>query len=185
MTTTRVYPGLNNSSVEFFNLDNQVKFFSDSKMKDFHEIPVSTLLLLRDALKYQNNVDTILKDWHPESEMKRIEKFVSCRYGGLDHEADIKNLELQKGEYWPCPMRGMCKGDGIVCKKLTYNNETLSAKEIKLMQLLSTALTNEALADEIDLPLGSFHVFKKELYKKLNIQTKQEAVIIAVKLNLL
>lgn len=184
-TTTRIYPGLNCSNIEFFNDKDKVKAFSQGKIHDFYDLPFSILMVLRDALSKENDTDTILKDWLPESEMKRLEKFVSCRFGGLDFTPDIKNLTLGHGEYWDCPLRGTCKGEGIVCKQLVYNNHTLTAKDIKAMRLLSTSITNEGLADDLDMPMGTFNLFKKELYKKLNIQTKQEAVVIAVELNLL
>ncbi|AXP79218.1 hypothetical protein CJ739_118 [Mariniflexile rhizosphaerae] len=184
-TTTRIYPGLNNSSVEFFILNDQVKAFTNGKLQDFYDLPFGTLLILRDALDKENEVDTILKDWHPDSEMKRLEKFVRCRFGGLDFNPDIEDLQLQKGEYWDCPLRGVCKGEGVVCKNLEYKNNELMPKEIKLIKLLATNLTNDALADKLKMCMGTFNLFKKGLYKKLNIQTKQEAVLIAVELNLL
>ena len=184
-STTRMYPGLSDSSIEFFTQDNKVKAFSQGKIRDFYDVPFTSLLILREALEKDSAADTVLKEWHPESEMKRMEKFVSCRFGGLDFKPDIKDLELQSGEYWPCPLRGVCRGEGIVCKPLEYNGSALSQKEIKLIQLLPTSLTNEALADQVKLPMGTFNLFKKELYKKLNVQTKQEAVLIAVELNIL
>jgi len=184
-TTTRIYPGLKCSSVEFFNDNKKVKAFSQGKIQDFYDLPFSILMVLRDALKNEHDADTVLKEWFPGSEMKRLEKFVSCRFGGLDFTPDIQNLTLGKGEYWDCPLRGVCKGEGIVCKPLTYNTETLTTHDIKAIRLLATSITNEALAGELNLPMGTFNLFKKQLYKKLNIQTKQEAVVIAVELNLL
>lgn len=185
MTTTRIYSGLNDPHVEFFIDNDQLKVIANGKVQDFYDLPVSTLIVLRDYLKHNPKVDTILKQWHPESEMKRLETFVRCRFGGLDFTPDIKNLELQDGEYVECPLRGMCKGEGTVCKPLKFNDNILEHNDIKLLRLLATNLTNESLADKLNMPMGSFHLFKKDLYKKLSIQTKQEAVLIAVGLNLL
>lgn len=184
-TTPRIYPGLTDSSVEFWNHDDETKVLSQGKVTDFYDTPISILLLIREQLSKEHDTDAQLKEWHPESEMKRMEKFVRCRYGGLDFKPDVINLQLQAGEYWPCPLRGKCRGEGIVCKNAVYNNQELTGKDIKLIQLLSTNLTNEALADKFKMCMGTFNLFKKELYKKLNIQTKQEAVLVAVELNLL
>lgn len=188
MTTTnatRIYPGLSDSNVEFFISDDKTKAFSQGKIHDFYDLPFSVLMILQDALKQENDTDTILKAWHPESEMKRLEKFVRCRFGGLDFTPDIENLTLGKGEYWDCPLRGVCKGEGVVCKKPVYNNHVLTPKDIAAMRLLATSITNEALAEKLNLPMGTFNLFKKDLYKKLNVQTKQEVVVITMKLNLL
>lgn len=183
--TDKIYPGLDCSSIEFFNQDNKIKAFTKGKMVDFEDLPYTYHQILKDALVKEPETLKFLKEWHPESEMKVIEQFVKCRFGGLDFVPDIKNLELQTGEYWECPLRGSCKGEGLVCRSLSYNNHVLSNKEIKLLKLLPTSLTNEALCDEMEMPMGSFNLFKKELYQKLNIQTKQEAVVIAVRLNLI
>lgn len=184
--TTRMYPGLRDSGIEFFNDEqNKVKVFSQGKLTDFYDVTFATLIILREALAQENDVDTILKEWFPGSEMKRMEKFASCRFGGLDFKPDIKDMKLQMGEYWPCPLRGVCKGEGIVCQTLIYNDHEITPSEIKLIKLLATNLTNEALADKMHMPMGTFNFFKKELYKKLNVQTKQEAALIAVELNLL
>lgn len=184
-TTSRIYPGLNCNSVEFFIADDQLKAFSQGRMQNFSDLPFSILLILRDALKAEPETVKILKEWHPESEMKRLETFVKCRFGGLDFEADIKNMELQEGEYWDCPLRGHCKGEGVLCKNPKYNGQEILPKDIFTLRQLATSITNEGLAEKLNLPMGTFHAYKKELYKKFNIQTKPEAVALLAGLNLL
>ncbi|WP_417237237.1 MULTISPECIES: hypothetical protein [Flavobacteriaceae] len=182
----RIYPGLNCSSVEFFNDKGDVKAFAKGKMLDFEDLPYSYHQTLKAELKKEPQTNKILNQWFPDSELQQLEKFVSCRFGGLDFVPDIQNYQLQKGEYWDCPLRGKCKGEGIVCRNLTYEGKELTANDIKLLKLLGTNYTNEVLAEEMDMCQGTFNLFKKQLYAKLgNIQTKQEAVIIAVKLNLI
>ncbi|MFB9055032.1 LuxR family transcriptional regulator [Formosa undariae] len=185
MTTQRIYPGLACSNLEFFNHNNQVKAFNNGAMIDFHDLPYGYHQVLKDALVAEPEANDILKEWHPDSEMKRHENFVKCRFGGLDFTPDIKDMELQEGEYWDCPLRGSCKGEGKVCKSISYKGNPLTNMDIKLLKLLHTSLTNDNLAEEMNMPLGSFHVFKRKLYQKLDIQTKPEAVIAAVLLNLI
>lgn len=181
----RIYPGLNCTSLEFFYHEGSMKAFTGGKMVNFENLPYTYMLILKDGLKNNPEAYKIIKEWHPENETKQLEQFAKCRCGGLDFEPDIQNLELQKGEYWECPLRGKCKGENIICIPLTYNGNVLNAKQIKLLKQLHTSKTNEVLAEELEMPLGSFHVFKKELYKILNVQTKPEAVVIAARLNLI
>lgn len=178
--SSRIYPGLNDSNIEFFNIGDQLKVFSNGKMKDFQELPFGIQMVLKDALLKLPNVLKILTEWHPNSEMKRLEQFTKCRYGGLDFKPDIENLELGAPEYWDCPFRGKCKGEGVVCKQLMYNNQILTPTDIKAIRLLSTSNTNEVIAEALEMPMGTFNQFKKDLYKKLNVQTKQEVVVIAI-----
>jgi len=188
MTTTntipRIYPGLNCNSIEFFNTDGQVKAFTKGKMIDFEDLPFSYHQILKESLKTMPEAQAILNEWYPDSELHQIQKFVSCRFGGLDYTPDVKNYQLQDGEYWDCPLRGSCKGEGKVCKPIQYNNQPLETLEIKLLQLLITNDTNDVIADRLNIPMGTLHKLKRILYAKLNIQTKQGAAQVVHELNL-
>lgn len=189
MTTTdtnpRIYPGLNCNSIEFFNQDNQVKLFTKGKMLDFEDLPYSYHQQIEDARKANPEAQAILDEWFPNSSLQQNEKFVKCRFGGLDFTPDIKNHQLQDGEYWDCPLRGSCKGEGKVCLPVKYNNQPIEAQEIKLLQLLITNDTNEVIGDKLNLPMGTLHKMKRILYAKLNIQTKQGAARVVRELNLI
>ncbi|MBX9886650.1 MAG: LuxR C-terminal-related transcriptional regulator [Flavobacteriaceae bacterium] len=92
---------------------------------------------------------------------------------------------MQDGEYWECPNHGNCKSEGILCKLPTYNEQRLDKQEVKLLQLMASNMTNEVIADELAMPLGSFHKLKKNVYDKLGIQTKQEGTMVSFFLNLI
>ncbi|WP_026730174.1 helix-turn-helix transcriptional regulator [Flavobacterium denitrificans] len=183
--TNRVFPGMICQATEFLVMNDEVKVLNNGKLLPFSDVSHDTLALLEDAINADPEVKNLLLKIHPESQFKRIEEFVKCRFGGLDFEGDIVDGNLQEGEYWECPERGQCANEGILCKLPKYNNKRLKAPEIPLIKLLCTDATNEAIADKLSLPMGSFHKAKKHLYQKLNVQTKQEIVIIAISLNLI
>lgn len=183
--TITLYPGMVCSSTEFFVSENQVKIIQNAKVLPFCEISSATMQILDEAINQDINVKLELFDMHPTSKMKRIEQFAKCRFGGLDFQGDIKEGILQDGEYWECPNRGTCKSEGILCKLPSYNGKRLEKQEVELLQLTSTNKTNEVIAEELHLPMGSFHKAKKFLYDKLEIQTKQEGVMISFFLNLI
>lgn len=177
-------PGLLDNSFEFFNHNTDLKYVSDGKLKPFEEAPTSVILLLQEAIEKEPQSKAILMDWFPNSEFNQLKKFASCRLGGLDLTPDIVNGELQKGEYWHCPNQGSCPGEGIVCLAPTINGHELSKTEIELIKQSTTNKTNEAIADNMGLPLGTFHKMKNTLHKKLgNIQTKQCMTKIAIEMN--
>lgn len=180
----QIMPGLLDNSFEFFNHNSDLKYVSDGKLKPFEEAPTSVILLLQEAIEKEPHSKAILMDWFPNSEFNQLKKFASCRLGGLDLTPDLVNGELQKGEYWHCPNRGNCPGEGIVCLAPTFNGHELSKTEIELIKLSTTNKTNEAIADILGLPMGTFHKFKNILHKKLgNIQTKQCITKIAIEMN--
>jgi DNA-binding CsgD family transcriptional regulator len=180
-----MYPGMGCSATEFFADGEETKFIQNSKILPFTEVSFSTIQIIDEEIEKDSQIKRELVDMHPDSKIKRIEQFVRCRFGGLDFQGDIKNGQLQDGEYWACPKRGNCKSEGILCKLPTYNEQRLTKQDVQLLQLTATNKTNEAIGEEMNLPMGSFHKAKKYLYEKLGIQTKQEGVMISVFLNLI
>lgn len=186
MSTTNLIPGLACSSVEFFWVENELKFISNGTVKPFDELSFSHIQLIREAIASDDEIDFELKRMHPDSEYKRIHQFAICNFSGLDYTPDIKDGVLQKGEYWDCPKRGCCPGEGKICKTLQVNNNVIHAQEVEMIKMLTTEMTNEAIADNLLLPMGTFHLVKKKLYEKLgNIATKQELTKMAIKLNII
>lgn len=181
----KVFPGLMCDSLEFFNTGKDLMYFNKGRLRSFKELPFSYVQVIREKIKADPAIQSELMQMHPDSEMKRIEQFAICNFSGLDHEPDIQNGILQEGEYWNCPMRGSCIAEGILCKPLTYNGQPINAVEITMIKLLVTKMTNETIADTMLLPLGTFHMFKKHLYDKLKISTKQELTRIADRINII
>lgn len=183
---SNLYAGMLDSGVELFVVEDELKYISGGKIKEFTELPFIIIQILREEIEKNKKLKMALLDWHPNSEYNRLEQFGKCRFGGLDFEADIKNNKLQEGEYWNCPKRATCAYNGIVCRAPKFNGNLLSELDVKLMRLLSSPKTNEVIADELKLPFGSFHKLKQSLYAKLgNIQTKQENALIAKSLNII
>lgn len=184
-TLNRVYPGMACSSTEFFVSNKEVKIIQNSKITSFSEISFETIKILENEINKNISVKLELHDMHPTSKIKRLEQFAKCRFGGLDFHGDIQDGKLQDGEFWDCPLRGSCKSEGILCKLPTFNEHRLSTLDVQLIQETSTDKKNTAIADDLQLPLGSFHKAKQILYNKLGVQTKQEVVRIGVFLNLI
>lgn len=185
MTETKIYPGMISEEIEMFVVENELKFIQNGKVGSFAELPYATFQILREAIDNDKDVFQHLHIMHPNSEYRRIEQFAKCRFGGLDFTGDIcsNTGELQDGEYWECPLRGNCISEGVLCKMPKVGNERLTATEIKLIQLSTTDKTNEVIAEEMHLPLGSFHKSKKHLYEKLHINTKQCLTKMAIAFN--
>jgi hypothetical protein len=181
----KVYPGLLCNSLEFFKDGNMTRFFNEGRVKPFYELPSFYIQVIKEYIENNPEVERALMVMEPNSEIKRLEKFCQCRFGGLDFNPDIKDGKLQEGDYWECPVRDICPAAGLVCVPLKYGGQVISAREIKLIKNLVTDLTNETIAEEMFMPLGTFHLHKKKLYNKLKIKTKQELTLIAVKLNIL
>lgn len=182
---TNVLPGMMCSSVEFFVVENVVKAINHGKVLDFNDIPIGIVELLREEINKDENVKLSLFEMQPDSEWKRLEQFVKCRLGGLDFQGDIKEGNMQDGEFVDCPLRGTCPHEGVVCKLPVVNQYRLNSEDVKLMQLSSTEKTNEVIIEEMQIPAGTFHKHKAALHQNLKVQTKQGLAIISKTLGLI
>lgn len=181
-----LHPGMNCNSVEFFVVDSYAKAIHKGKVIDFTELPLGIIEMLKEEIKKDKEVNLILHDLHPTSQWKRLEQFVTCRFGGIDFQGDITpEGNLQDGEYWPCPLRGNCSHEGKLCKLPIVNGQRLTTQEVQLMQLSTTDKTNEVIAEEMEMAPGSFHKAKALLHKLLGVQTKQCITRICTHLNLI
>jgi len=180
-----LYPGMVGKNLEFFDYNSEMKFIFNGEVKNTSQLPFTFIQLTEEEIKKHPEVEEALKEWHPNSKIERLHQFLKCRYGGLDFAPDIENNEFKDGDYFHCEKRAICKYNGIICKAPKYQGKALSVMDIKLIKLTSTALTNEAIAIDLEIPLGSFHKAKQALYKKLAVQTKQEVALIAKSLNLI
>ncbi len=185
MTNQNVLPGILDNGIEFFVSNDQVKAITNGKVLDFTELPFATIQILEEAIEADKEVKMHLLDMHPNSKFKRLEQFTKCRFGGLDYQADLSHEGVQAGEYWDCPLRGKCASEGVLCKAASINGSKLTSQDVQFAKLLATDATNEVIAGEMNLPMGSFHLAKKKYYQKLGISTKQESTILAQRHNLI
>lgn len=187
-TSNRPYPGMTDSGLEFFVVDanhQDVKVIHAQSVYAFEDLSFPIVQMLKEEVQKDPEVQRHLQAMQPDSEIAQLKQFVACRFGGLDRVADIADGKLAQGDYWNCPLRGSCKSEGILCKSLKWNDVELTPEDIKLIQLTTTTMTNEVIAEQMNLPLGSLHKLKQFLYQKLEVQTKQEVAIVAMFLNLI
>lgn len=185
MNSNNVLPGMVSEDVEMFVDNKELKVIQSGRIIPFCEVSLSVIELLKENINKNIDVKLALHDLHPTSEIKRIEQFAMCRFGGLDFKGDISNGILQDGEYWPCPRKGNCAHEGVLCKLPIVNDYRLTNEDVLLMQLSSTEKTNEVIASEMNLPMGTFHLKKKNLYGNLGTMCKQTVARLSSFLNLI
>lgn len=179
-------PGLSkDNAIEFFELENDIKAVINGRIVDFTEVPLNIQDFLQEEIKKEPEVEAALHSLHPFSKQQRLKQYVACRFGGLDFHPDIKDGRVSSPDYKFCGIRNKCPFNGVICKSPEINGEKLTDQEIRLIKLLSTDKKNEVIADEMDIPLGTFHKIKKTLYEKAKVQTKQELTLLSFLKNFL
>ena len=181
MMNSKLLPGMTESSTEFFVENDELKIIQNGRVLQFHELSFATVQTVQEYIDAHTDIKLALMDMVPNSKMRQIEQFLKCRFGGLDANADLKACgEMQDGEFWPCPNHGHCPFEGVLCKLPMVNGHRLNKTEFHLIRHLTTIKTNELIAEELDTPLGTFHLLKKRLYDILNVSTKQELTLVAI-----
>ena len=176
----KLYPGMTSDrSLEIFAHEGDLKVMKDGHVKSFTDLAFSDIVVIKEAIDADAEVKLALHDMHPDSEAKRIKQFAFCRLSGLDFQPDIVDGKLQDGEYVDCPKRGACPHEGLLCKMPIINNERLTKQDVHLLQLSSSEMTNDVIAQTMDLAFGTLHLAKKNLYKKIGAQTKQRCAVVA------
>jgi DNA-binding NarL/FixJ family response regulator len=183
--TSKLYPGMRCNSAEIFVDDDSVQVISNGSVKPFAEISFPHYQLLKEAVYADPEVLNELIKMHPTSEAAQIEQFAKCRFGGIDFYPDIKDNQLSDGDYWDCPLKGICAAEGIICRSVKYNGHSLSKIQISLIKLLVTGMTNATIALMLEIAEGTMHLLKKELYRIFDVQTKQELALKAQQINLI
>lgn len=103
-----------------------------------------------------------------------VRRFVRCNFGGLDDVSDISASMRCNFEYVPCPLRGECRFDRIVCHP-EFNHQ-LSPAELQVLRLVYDGLTEEAIGERLRLSPHTIHSHVRNAYARLNIHSKAEFI---------
>lgn len=102
---------------------------------------------------------------------KIVNRFCKCNFGNIDNVPDFKN-GVFNFERVPCPLRGECRLEGVVCSPEFENK--LSQAELRVMRLISQSKTPEEIADELYLSVYTVRNHLRNIYSRLGIHTRQE-----------
>ena len=171
---TRIYPGMLDGSKEYFISGTNVMKIHNGKIRNFDEVEHHPELA--QIISEEKDLQRILQDWHGSNEREKHKTLARCRFGALNFFADFNDDESTP-DYTICPLRGTCKGENIVCKNPVINGEAVTIDEITILKEITTEKSNIEIAKSLGYPLGTFNVKKTNLYQKININNKQEAVI--------
>ncbi len=162
------------AGIEYFLHEDELLMICNGSIRRFDEVQDHNDL--KAALDADPAAQTLLRKWFGDDERAVLRKFAACRYGGLNKTPDFGADEALH-DYIDCPIRDTCAGNGVVCKAPVLNGGQLDNTELQLMRMLASDLKNTAIADELDMPLGSLNVTRTKLYEKLNIHTKQQLAL--------
>lgn len=188
MNATRLYPGMCDDSLEiFFHPEEQkLKAIVNGAVKDFSTLSASKKQFLNRIIETDAQLADVLGTMFPNNNTAQVEKLAKCRFGGLNFQADYcGNTQMQNHDIIDCSIRSTCPGSGIVCKNLNWHGEELTQTDVLAIQLMASDHKTELLAEELEMPLGSFHVYRTKFFNRLGVKSKPELARVGVELGLI
>lgn len=102
---------------------------------------------------------------------KIVNRFCKCNFGSIDNVPDVKN-GVFNFERVPCPLRGECRLEGVVCGP-EFENKVSNA-EMRVMKLVHQSKTAEEIADELYLSVFTVRNHLRNIYSRLGLHNRQE-----------
>lgn len=109
----------------------------------------------------------------------RVRRFLRCNFGALDTTDHDDKEGIFNFEKIPCPLRGECKFEEIICKP-TFNSK-LSDAELRVMKLYYHNESIDRIADHLYLSGHTVRNHIKASYAKLGIHSQAEFISYANK----
>ncbi len=161
---TRPFPGMLDTSKEYFTNDSDVMLITAGQVLNFDEIESHPELSA--IIQREEDLQIILRSWFPDDPREQLKTLAKCRFGALNFNADFSNNE-SSNDYSICPKRGHCVGENIVCKPLSRFNVQMTTVEVDIMIQLAGEEKNTTIASSMGYATGTFFVMKTSIYSKV------------------
>ncbi len=109
-------------------------------------------------------------------------RFIRCNFAQLDNVPDVSDSNECAFEFVPCPLRGECKLECVVCRP--EFDHKLSAAELPVMRLWYQGEDVKYIADKLCLSPHTIHNHIRHAYQRTGTHTRSEFVKYAAKHNL-
>jgi DNA-binding CsgD family transcriptional regulator len=82
-------------------------------------------------------------------------------------------------EYVNCGVRGNCFFEGHLCNGITYNDNKLTLRELKMMALIRKGLLDKEIAELLFASPETIKTTKRKIQKKLGVERKAMIAVVA------
>lgn len=111
-----------------------------------------------------------------------VARFIRCNFAQLDNVPDISDKGHCAFEFVPCPLRGECPLDRVVCRP--EFDHKLSAAELPVMRLWYEGYDKETIAEKLFLSPHTVNNHIRHAYQRTNTHDRAEFVKYAANHNI-
>jgi DNA-binding CsgD family transcriptional regulator len=137
---------MDNETVEFFNHGFERYAVNAGRVIPFRELDAERIAAIAQDMEKHPEAIEALNQLGITDTLDRLEKYTSCRYGGLDTRADMVGLNMGEPEYWPCPQRGNCPHEFKLCAPVSGKAGDFTQRELDVMKLMVAGLMDKEIA---------------------------------------
>ena len=122
-----------------------------------------------DALMQQYSITLPNKSYR---DFLAVRRFIKCNFGVYDNQIDVDGYGNFHFEFVPCPMRGECKFDKILCQP--QFNSKLSDRQLEIMRLCYEGVSDADIAERLYISINTVANHRKASFRKLGIHSMAE-----------
>ena len=174
------------TNIEFFTYEHEVWYRTpDGTTKRLTESDISLVDSLFDSIEhlYPLACDLLRLEYKsclpnlPYFRFRIVARFIRCNFSVLDNMPDVKDGKFSNFECVPCPLRGECRHEGVICRPKI--NHQLSGAETRVMRLWHFGLSEDTIATALCISHHTVHNHIRNSYTKLGVHSRAEFVRIA------
>ena len=105
---------------------------------------------------------------------RMVRRFCRCNFGIIDDIKDISYSGKMNFERVPCPLRGECTGEGVICNP-KFNSKISDAEE-RVLKLLFRGKSKEQIADELFISIHTVNNHIRNAYNRIGVHEKAEFI---------
>jgi len=175
----KIIAGLIDEGAEFFKHDSKLYCINSGQVYEWPKFPDKVISLIEiDMLKYPDALKA-LSEWENLLPEDHVYRYIMCRFGGVDDEADIdSNGRIFHTEYFECGFRGKCKYEGKLCCtiKAEYGNLTKSELEV----LKRSSLSYKEIGEQLFISTETVSTHMQNLRLKTGLKNTTQLAIYAL-----
>lgn len=101
-----------------------------------------------------------------------VARFIRCNFGNIDNIADVDEFGRFQFECVPCPLRGECRHENIICRPEFEHH--ISDAELRVLRLWYLGKSKADIADELYLSPHTVNNHIRNAFARIGIHEKAE-----------
>lgn len=164
-------------SVEFYNFENEVYYkLSDGSTERLTEASTEVISLMLEKIEkfYPHAYLALCKEYErckpnlTHFRYRIVLRFCKCNFGAIDNVPDVDAYGRVTFESVPCPLRGECRAEGIICRP--EFNHRISDAEMRVLRMLYNGYSREEIAEHLYLSLHTINNHIRNAYTRIGVK---------------